>query len=571
MPNFYSNEVIEKLIWEEICDSACAQDFLDYTHQFSAKSCHWFSALDQAGSTFSPDPDTPQDALPLYGRAFERVREFALHCKEDRDRAIAFFNLGKMAHRGLGTPANRDESIRFYKLAIDLGEPRAVINCASIFDQTGATPSDLAFADELFRRALEKNEPAGSFFQAARLPSDHPERFALNLKGAELGCPTAMVQVGVALLGGDYGQEKDISLGISWLQRAASAGNSDASFLLADHYESEEALDPALTLEWARLGAEQGHPAAMRLVGLAYLVGREAEKDESQGLRWLRRAAVLQDQVAQFLLGLDLMTDNRIAARSQRLGWLRRAADAGHGYAAWQAALAYREGKLCDRDLVASHRYCEISARAGCPEAQGQLGLNYYHGDGVGKDFEQAHKWISLSALQGDARGIYLLGFLYDEGVGCEKDSEKAFQLYREAAAKGEVDAIRRVGNCYYLGHGVAQDVAEAIAWIRKAAEQGQAIAMINLGWMLREGVGVLSNCDEAIKWFEKAADLGEPSAMVILARMYETGNGVEESEDLCRRWMSRAAMLDHAPAKEWIKAHLPEPPEWLDRLVNLE
>lgn len=465
----------------------------------------------------SPDPDETQGGAPLYRMAFERVREFALNTPDDRDRAIAYFNLGKMASRGLGTTASREESIHLYQKAIDLGEPRAMINCASLFDQPGATSSDRAYADELFRQALEKNDATGYLYQAARLPSESPERFALNLKGAELGCSHAMAQVGAALVGGHHGQERDLSLGLTWLQCAARAGNADASFLLGDHYDKSDPPDHALALEWVRFGAEKGHTGLMRVLGIDYFFGRHTEKDESQGLLWLRRAAVLQDRVAQFLLGRELMTSAQLAGRPQGLGWLKRAANAGHGYAAWQVALAYRSDALCQRDLFASHRYCEIAARDGLPEAQGQLGLNHYYGDGVEKDFDQAYKWVNLCAFQGNPRGIYLLGFLHNEGAGCEKDSVKAFEFYREAADKGELDAVHEIGECYYVGRGVAKDHVEAIVWFRKAADQGHAKAMTDLGWMLREGQGVLSNVDEAIK----------------------------------------------------LKAYLPKAPEWLDRLVN--
>ena len=566
----YSNEVIENLIWSQISTSACAQDFLDFTRQFSAGSAsHWFQALDQAVSLFSPLPAS-QENSPLYGQAYEQVKDFALHCKDDRERAIALFNLGKMAANGLGTPENRDESIRYYKQAIALGEPRAMINCASFYEEEGATESDHAFADELYRQALDQGEPMGYVFQAARLTDqDNPEKFALNLKAAEMDCPTAMHRVGVALMSGSQGQEKDSGLALSWLQRSAKAGYAEASYLLGWYYDQEKTRDHALAVEWHRLGAEQGGRASMRVLGINYLSGEGVEEDESQAMLWIRRAAVLEDKYAQFELGRNLVSGDDSADRAKGLAYLNRAADNGHNYAAWRVSLAYRDGVLCEKDPVKSSRYCEIAAKAGYPEAQGQLGLNYWYGAGVEKDVDLAFKWVSMCAFQGESRGLYLLGLMYDQGIGCEQDYAEAIRLYRDSASKGELDAVRQMGECYYFGHGVAQDYAEAIIWYKKAAAKGHAKAMTDLGWMLREGEGVMTNYEEAMAWLNKAAALEEPRSMYLLALMHENGDGVPESEELCRRWMSRAAMLDYEPAKDWMKAHLPKAPQWLEQLVN--
>ena len=570
MANNYSNEVIENLIWQTIGQSSCAQDHLSFTRQFyAANSPLWFRALDQAVSLFSPESEA-KESEALYGQACERVKEFALQCKDDREKAIALFNLGKMAAHGFGCRSSKEDAIRYYKQAIAYGEPRAMINCASFYEEEGATESDLAFADELYRQALEKGEPMGYVFQAGRLTEqDDPERFRLNLLAAERDCPIAMHRVGVALMGGRQGQEKDVSLGLSWLTRAAKAGCTEASYFLGWHYDQEKTRDSALAVEWHRLGAAQGGIASMRVLGINYILGEVIEKDESQAMLWVGRAAVLDDRYAQFEMGRTLINGEDPELRTKGVAWLKRAADNGHNYAAWRIALAYREGTLCEKDLAKSTQYCAQAAKAGYPEAQGQLGLNYWYGSGIEKDYALAHKWISMCAFQGEARGLYLLGLMHDQGIGCAQNYDEALRLYREAADKGELDALRQVGECYYFGHGVEQDYAQAMLWYQKAAAKGHAKAMTDLGWLLKEGEGVMTNYEEAIAWFTKAANLDEPRAMYLMALLYESGDGVEENEELCRRWMSRAAMLDYEPAKDWMKAHLPKAPQWLEQLVN--
>ena len=569
MANNYSNEVIENLIWQTIGQSSCAQDYLSFTRQFyAATSPLWFRALDQAVSLFSPESEA-KEGEAFYGQAFERVKELALNCKDEHEKAVALFNLGKMVGQGIGVPFNREDAIRYYKQAIALGEPRAMVNCASFYEDDGAE-SDLNFADELYRQALEKGEPMGYVFQAARIPGDDdPEKFRLNLLAAEMDCPAAMHRVGMALMAGGQGQQKDTGLGISWLQRSAKGGCSEASFFLGWYYDQEKTRYRTLAVEWHRLGAAQGNRGSMRVLGISYLAGEGVEKDEHIAMLWVRRAAVLGDKYAQFELGRTLINADETDDRVKGLAWLKAAADNGHNYSAWRISLAYRDGVLCEKDPINSNKYCLIAAKAGYPEAQGQLGLNYWYGAGVEKNDELAYKWISMCAFQGQSRGLYLLGLMHGQGIGCEQNYEEALRLYREAADKGELDALRQVGECYYFGHGVEQDYAQAMLWYKKAAAKGHAKAMTDLGWLLKEGEGVMTNYEEAIAWFTKAANLDEPRAMYLMARLYESGDGVEENEELCRRWMSRAAMLDYEPAKDWMKAHLPKAPQWLEQLVN--
>jgi TPR repeat protein len=573
MANTYSNTIVEDLIWAEIAQSACAQDFLDYTNQFpTIPTQHWFEALDQAVSLFSPSATHEGLAAgSRYPAAFEKVKAFAEQTSDESLKAIAVFNLGKMADRGLGTLANRDESIRYYKQAIALGEPRALINCASFFEGSTASESDLAFADDLYRQALEKGEPMGLVFQAARFTDDDdPRRYELHLQAAEMGCAAAMHRVGVAHIAGSSGQAKDESLGLSWIQRAAKAGHHEASYFLGWYYDREaKNKDLPLSVEWHQLGASQGNRAAMRVLSINLIDGEGIEANEAQGVVWLNRAAVLGDRYAQFHLGKRLMEADSIDTQKTGLAWLTMAADNGHDYAAWRVAQAYQVGTACEKDLVKASRYCEIAAKAGYGQAQGQLGLNYWYGEGVEKDYDKAYKWISMCAFQGESHGLYLLGLMTDQGHGCTADYAEALRLYRKAADKGSVSALRQIGECYYFGHGVERDYAEAVLWYQKAAAQGNAKAMTDMGWMLREGEGVLTNYEEAAAWFEKAAALDDSRAMYLLALMYENGDGVEESEEACRRWMGRSAMLDYKPAKEWIEKHLPKAPDWLEQLVN--
>jgi TPR repeat protein len=117
-------------------------------------------------------------------------------------------------------------------------------------------------------------------------------RYALYLQAAEMGLPIALHRVGKAHYLGDLGQTEDKSLAISWLQRAARAGESEASVILGQHYDRPETEDEALAHEWRLLGAQQGSVFCMRVIGFHYLMDGEFGSDKEKAYYWLDRAAV---------------------------------------------------------------------------------------------------------------------------------------------------------------------------------------------------------------------------------------------------------------------------------------
>lgn len=570
MSKVYSNEGVEDLVWDCIKDSKCSKDFLDYVNQFQvANSERWLLALDRAVATFSPSDPFGEKQPQLYVNAFRTLKAHASGAEDSKKRAAALFHLGKMCQQGYGSEKDRNQSINYYKQAIALGEIRAFVNCGGHYDGPDATEEDLAYADTLFEKALAHGEAMGIVRKADRSEDwDDPERYTLYMRAAELGLPYAIYRIGTAHFVGHFGQQEDVGLGLSWLQRAARAGSAEASKLLGWHYEQKASDDAALSLEWQLLGAQQGNPACMRAVGLKHHTGIVSEPDQQLADLWIKRAAVLGDSHAQYWIAQRFMRSEERRHHPRGLSWMVLAADNSHEYAAWRAAVAFRDGVGCKPNSQRSTHFCKIAANAGQAEAQGQLGLNYLYGAGVEKDYDQAFRWINLCALQGEAFGMFLLGLLFDQGLGCEKNEQEAFRLFKTAADKGDLDAMHKLGDCYLCGHpAVTKDPGTAAIWYRKAAAKGHAKSMTDLGYILTQGEGVRTNYQEAYNWFCKAADLNERGAMYQLAFLYGNGDGVDQDEEVSRRWMARSAALGYQPAIKWIDENLPKAPQWLEQL----
>lgn len=78
-----------------------------------------------------------------------------------------------------------------------------------------------------------------------------------------------------------------------------------------------------------RQAARRGYPAAQYVHALALLVRRPPE--ESEAVRWLKRAAVQENADAQYMLGVMLGEGREIQKdMAESLGWLQKSARNGH-------------------------------------------------------------------------------------------------------------------------------------------------------------------------------------------------------------------------------------------------
>ncbi len=115
---------------------------------------------------------------------------------------------------------------------------------------------------------------------------------------------------------------------------AAVEGSAKAQWLMAHIFRynlTNDGADPNKAFYWLTLAAEQGHVAAMREVGLAYLDANGVEEDIEKAYVWLVKAAKQSDSEAEFSIGI-LFFEGR--GRSKDIGsavhWFKRSAMQEH-------------------------------------------------------------------------------------------------------------------------------------------------------------------------------------------------------------------------------------------------
>jgi hypothetical protein len=147
-------------------------------------------------------------------------------------------------------------------------------------------------------------------------------------------------------------------------------------------------------------------------------------------------------------------------------GWFRRAAEQGHGAAAYNLARAYEEGDGVAKDLRQAQKWSQKAAEQGIPYAQLQLGMLLMRAD---RNMNEAVKWFKLAAAQGLPIAQGFVGSAYELGDGVRRNYRSAVKWYEVAAEHGDTLASGRLASLYEHGLGIDADAEEAYFWYRVA------------------------------------------------------------------------------------------------------
>jgi TPR repeat protein len=189
-----------------------------------------------------------------------------------------------------------------------------------------------------------------------------------------------------------------------------------------------------------RTRAESGDVKAQVELGIAYASGDGIEKDESEAVKWFRRAAALDDPAGEYSLGEMYLTGRGVELnRQEGAKWIRLAAEAGD------------------------------------PRAQFNLAAMYAEGTGVTKNDHDAAAWMRKAAEQGFAAGQFGLGSMYAHGKGVPENAEEAARWYRKAAEQGDLAAINNLAFLLATSpNAKVRDPREAVVIARKGVEANE-------------------------------------------------------------------------------------------------
>ena len=267
------------------------------------------------------------------------------------------------------------------------GYPDAMFYLADCYGQglLGLAP-DPKEAFALYQSAAKLNHPQSAYRVAVCCElglddgggtrRDPMKSMQWYLRAAKLGDTPAMYKMGMILLKGLLGQQKDSRQAVSWLKRAAERANKD-------------------------------NPHALHELGLLYESAQPNDhiiKDERYALQLFTQAADLGYKYSQFRLGsafeyglLGVMIDPR-----QSIGWYTKAASQG--------------------------------------EHQSELALSGWYLTGCEGLLQQsdteAYLWARKAASSGLAKAEYAMGYFCETGIGTSVDGEESKRWYYRAAGE---------------------------------------------------------------------------------------------------------------------------------------
>lgn len=232
----------------------------------------------------------------------------------------AGFDEGKIAFDG----KDYARAMQEWSAAAEHGDARAQFQLGILFEQGLGTEKNLAEALKWVRAAAENGEANAQFALGVLLargdefgkdPVEAAKWFDRGVASAKSGDPTAQFVLSQLYASG-RGVEKDKAASLTWLRSAAEGGNAQAQTALGSRYADGRGVEEnvAEAEEWFIKAAAQRDKEALRRVLPMLRHQFETAPDDTSAVAALSKAAQLDDQNAQFLLGMAYAIGRGVAA-----------------------------------------------------------------------------------------------------------------------------------------------------------------------------------------------------------------------------------------------------------------
>eukprot|EP00243_Klebsormidium_subtile_P004648 TRINITY_DN18798_c0_g1_i1.p1 TRINITY_DN18798_c0_g1~~TRINITY_DN18798_c0_g1_i1.p1 ORF type:complete len:687 (-),score=174.93 TRINITY_DN18798_c0_g1_i1:373-2433(-) len=229
------------------------------------------------------------------------------------------------------------------------------------------------------------------------------------------------------------GTARNVEEGIKCAQKAVLLPEPAAKLIMGDAYEGglggvpkdqgkADELFKAAKGE-LKLWADVGEPLAQEALGLCYLWGHRARKDEALGLKLIGEAASQGAVGANAFLGRY----HKEKGQATALKFITRAAEQGHAPSQYSLGIVYQTGQGVPRNPTQAFEWFTKAAKGGNALAQLALAECFDHRvDPIA--------CLTLAADQGNAEAAYQLGIRCLNGVGVKKDRKQGLEFLTKAA-----------------------------------------------------------------------------------------------------------------------------------------
>jgi TPR repeat protein len=222
--------------------------------------------------------------------------------------------LGELYMRGRGVPQDPHKSVHWFERAIEAGYLPAHVHLVKMYTGGRGLPPDPVKKIHHLRKGAEAGRwdaiiDLARHLLAGRDVERNPEEaYTLAIRAAEEGGGESLTLVGQMYAAG-LGVPESLPDAIYWLQRSVDNGSYEADIHL-DSLLKTGRLAPAESFpqNFNELlqQAKAGQATACFETGVFYIRGQGTPRNESEGVRWIHRAAELgyapaQERIAEIL------------------------------------------------------------------------------------------------------------------------------------------------------------------------------------------------------------------------------------------------------------------------------
>lgn len=263
--------------------------------------------------------------------------------------------------------------------------------------------------------------------------------------------------------------------------------------------------DYDMALLHAERASAGGEPRGATLAGHILLHGLSGEPDEAGAVRWLRRAADMNEPDALIILARLAEAGRAGLAPWQAREYFSRAAEAGDGRAAHEYGL-YLMARTDPGAATTAMDWLRLAAESGREESYVDYAYalgEWPHGP---RDLTQARRWYERAGEAGIAYGALMAGTMHLEGEGDSPDPERGAQLMRVAAESGLIPAMGQYALLLFQGApGLPADPVNAAHWAGQGAQGGDPESQFLYAYALAVGDGTDRDLEDAYVWAVRA------------------------------------------------------------------
>ncbi len=463
----------------------------------------------------------------------------------------AAYKLAQIYEQGLeNIQADFDKAVKYYQMSAELDNPYAHYKLGCI----NLERENMNEAVKNFEKAEEKNiahasYKLGQIYTDEQCPLFDPQKSAEHFSKALSqyiedynANPDDFTSYRIGqMYFNSLGTKQNIEEAVSWFEKSAQQGNSDAFYQLGNIYSSDEYnfKDDEKAFNCYKQAKD----------------GYETAEKENENSTAEYRLGVM------YLNGLGTETDVNTAVE-----WFDKAVQNGNSYAAYQLGRIYYSDNFNLQDLQKAEKYFLIAAENDNPFAFYYLGniyLTYNELDKSVKYFEKAeggniaHASYKLGQIYADEQSP-----LFNLQKSAEHFSKALSQYIEDYNANPDDFTSYRIGQMYFNSLGTKQNIEEAVSWFEKSAQQGNSDAFYQLGNIYSSDEFLMKNTEKANRYFNIAltkylqefrSNQGDPNLPYKIGTMYQYGLGVKSSINKAVEYYKRAVENGNMRAQQKI------------------